>query len=208
MQDEKEWNSLLLLWSTPKKDLLWLFEGPETNSLLYQVWWHVWESHECQCMVLNMSDRPYKQVLSHPMQLKFLLFFMDVNKECLTVAMWGPRDKFFHIRRVGACVWVLGCQCLVAYMTDSPYRLVFIRLMQDEKEWNSLLLLWSTPKKDLRWLFEGPETNSFIYQGWWHVWESLECQCSMANMSDRPYRQVLSHPMQLKLLIVFMDDSK
>ena len=43
---------------------------------------------------------------SHPMQLKFLLFFMDVIKEWLTVAMWGPRDKFFHIPGVGACVWV------------------------------------------------------------------------------------------------------
>ena len=138
----------------------------------------------------------------------FFFFSWTSTKNALRWQCEGPETNSFIYLGLGHVYGSLGCQCSVAYMTDSPYRLVFIRLMQDEKEWNSLLLLWSTPKKDLRWLFEGPETNSFIYQGWWHVWESLECQCSMANMSDRPYRQVLSHPMQLKLLIVFMDDSK
>ena len=96
------WNCLLFSWTTANNALRWLCEGRETNSFIYLGMGHVWGYIECQWSVAKMSDRPYRQVLSHPMQLKLLIFFMDISKECLTVAIWVPRDTFFHKPGLGA----------------------------------------------------------------------------------------------------------
>ena len=96
------WNCLLFSWTTANNALRWPCEGPETNSFIYLGLGHVWGYIECQWSVAKMSDRPYRQVLSHPMQLKLLIFFMDISKECLTVAIWVPRDTFFHKPGLGA----------------------------------------------------------------------------------------------------------